>query len=184
MYYLSEQNRQHLMMRSTECFDQGSSIQDKIKLAQDLYTLWGDALRKQSHINKLLADLDGCLRVSRRSMLEFKIIEICKSCDEEEGGSCCGAGMENKIDSLLLLMNLLLGGSLPEHHLRTGSCYLLGDSGCVLKVRLVLCVDFLCDKILTVLKAEELLSLQKISGEELVTGFRLYDALKKFLRQG
>jgi hypothetical protein len=183
MYCLSEQDRQHLMMRPTECFDQGSSIQDKIKLAQDLYTSWGDALRKQSHIHKLLADLERSLRVSRASMLEFRIIEICKRCDEEEGGSCCGSGMENKIDVFLLLMNLLLGVSLPEHHLRTGSCYLLSDRGCVLKVRLVLCVDFLCDKILIALKGEELLSLQKISGKELVTGFRLYDAIKKFLRQ-
>jgi hypothetical protein len=183
MYSLSEQDRQHLMMRPTECCDQGSSIQDKIKLAQDIYTSWGDALRRQSHINKLLADLERCLRVSRASMLELRIIEICKRCDEEEGGSCCGTGMENKIDVFLLLVNLLLGGSLPEHHLRTGNCYLLSDSGCILKVRLVLCVDFLCDKILTALNSEELLSLQKISGEELVTGFRLYDAIKKFLRQ-
>ncbi len=180
---LSEEVRQHLMMRPSECFDQGSSIQDKIKLAQELYTSRGDALRKESHINKLLADLERCLRVSRASMLEFRIIEICKRCDEEEGGSCCGAGMENKIDIFLLLVNLLLGVSLPEHHLRTGSCYLLSDSGCILKVRLVLCVDFLCDKILTALTGEELLSLQKVSGEELVTGFRLYDAIKKFLRQ-
>jgi hypothetical protein len=33
------------------------------------------------------------------------------------------------------------------------------------------------------LSVEELFSLQKISGEELVTGFRLYDAVKRFMRQ-
>jgi len=48
---------------------------------------------------------------------------------------------------------------------------------------LVLCVDFLCDKILNRLSVEELLCLQKISGEELIAGFRLYDTIKKFLRQ-
>jgi len=116
-------------------------------------------------------------------MSELKIVEICKHCDEQEGGSCCGTGMENKFDTFLLLVNLLLGVSLPEHHLRTESCYLLTDEGCVLKVRLVLCVDFLCDKILNRLSVEELLSLQKISGEELIAGFRLYEAIKKFLRQ-
>jgi hypothetical protein len=183
MYNLSEQHRQHLMMRPTECFDQGLSIQDKIELAQNLYLLWKDALRKQSHINNLLADLERCIRLSRESMLEFQIIEICKRCDEEEGGSCCGAGMENKFDTFLLLVNLLLGVTLPEHHLRTDSCYLLTDKGCMLKVRLVLCVDFLCDKILNALSVEQLLGLQKISGEELKTGFRLYDAIKKFMRQ-
>jgi hypothetical protein len=183
MYKLPEQHRQHLMMRPTECFDQGLSIQDKIKLAQDRYLLWKDALRKQSHINKLLADLERCIRVSRESMLEFGIVEICKRCDQEEGGSCCGAGMENKFDGFLLLVNLLLGVTLPEHHLRTDSCYLLTDKGCILKVRLVLCLDFLCDKILNALSVKELLSLQKISGEKLVTGFILYDAIKKFMRQ-
>jgi hypothetical protein len=116
-------------------------------------------------------------------MLEFRIVEICKRCDEEEGGSCCGAGMENKFDTFLLLVNLLLGVTLPEQHQRTDSCYLLTDKGCMLKVRLVLCVDFLCDKILNGLSVEELFSLQKISGEELVTGFRLYDAVKRFMRQ-
>jgi hypothetical protein len=91
--------------------------------------------------------------------------------------------MENKFDTHLLLVNLLLGVSLPEHHLRTDSCYLLTDKGCILKARLVLCIDFLCDKILNALSVEERFSLQKISGEELVAGFRLYDAIKKFLRQ-
>jgi hypothetical protein len=116
-------------------------------------------------------------------MLEFKIVEICKRCDEEEGGSCCGAGMENKFDTFLLLVNLLLGVTLPEYHLRKDSCYLLTDKGCILKVRLVLCVDFLCDKIMNRLSVGDLLSLQKISGKELVTGFRLYDAVKRFMRQ-
>ena len=183
MSYLSEQDREQLMMRPTECFDQGLSIQDKIKLAQNLYILWKDALRKQSHIKNLLADLERCIRVSRESMLEFRIIEICKHCDEKEGGSCCGAGMENKFDTYLLLTNLMLGVSLAGHHIRTDSCYLLTDKGCILKVRLVLCIDFLCEKILDALSVEEHLSLQKISGEELVVAFRLYDAIKKFLRQ-
>jgi hypothetical protein len=184
MSYLSEQDRRHLMMRPTECFDQGLSIQEKIKLAQNLYILWKDALGKQSQINNLLADLERCISVSRESMLELRIIEICKRCDEKEGGSCCASGMENKFDAYLLLVNLLLGASLPEYHLRTDSCYLLSEKGCILKVRLVLCVDFLCDKILDALSVEEYLSLQKMSGEELVAGFRLYDAIKKILRRG
>ena len=183
MNYLPEKDRQHLMMRATECFDQGLSIQDKIKLAQNLYVSWQDALRKQLHINNLLADLERCLKASRESMQDLRIIDICKCCDEKEGGSCCGAGMENKLDTYLLLVNLLLGVSLPECHVRTNSCYLLTDNGCILRMRLVLCIDFLCDKILNVLSVEEHLRLQKISGEELLAGFRLYDAIKKFLRQ-
>ena len=116
-------------------------------------------------------------------MLELGIVETCKICDEEGGGSCCGAGLENKFDTVLLFMNLLLGVSLPNYHRRTGSCYLLSEGGCLLKVRLVLCVDYLCPGILSSLNRDELLKLQNISGDELVTGFMLYDALKKFLRR-
>ena len=183
MYCLSEQDRERLMMRPTECFDQGLSIQDKIKLAQNLYVSWQDALRKQIHINNLLRELERRIKSTRESMMDFRIVQICKGCDEKEGGSCCGAGVENKFDTYLLLVNLLLGVSLPEHHVRTDSCYLLTDKGCILKMRLVLCIDFLCDKILNALSVGEHLRLQKISGEELVAGFRLYDAIKKFLRQ-
>ena len=79
-------------------------------------------------------------------------------------------------------MNLLLGVSLPDGHRRPDSCYLLTDKGCRLKVRLVLCVDFLCPKILNTLSRGDLLRLQQVSGDELTTGFMFYDAVKKFLR--
>ncbi|MGD8314664.1 MAG: hypothetical protein PVI17_07980, partial [Syntrophobacterales bacterium] len=82
-----------------------------------------------------------------------------------------------------LLMNLLQGVSLPARHHRPDSCYLLTDKGCRLKVRLVLCVDFLCPKILNTISQGNLIRLQQVSGDELTTGFMLYDAIKKFLRK-
>ena len=170
------------MMRSTECLDEGASIKDKIRMAHGLYDLWGENLRREPHIVDLLGQLEDCLDNSREAMLELGIVETCKQCDEEEGGSCCGAGLENKFDSLLLLMNLLLGVSMPERHHRPDSCYLLSDKGCVLKVRLVLCVDYLCPKIMSALSHDKVIRLQSISGDELLTGFRLYDALKRFMR--
>ncbi len=182
MYYLAEQDREQLMMRATECLDEGSSIKDKIKTAQHLYDLWSDQLKREPNIHQLIGKLERCLENSRAAMLELGIVETCKHCDEEEGGSCCGAGLENKFDTFLLLMNLLLDVSLPERHHRHDSCYLLTDKGCRLKVRLVLCVDFLCPKILNAMSKGDLIRLQKVSGDELTTAFILYDAIKKFLR--
>ena len=182
MYNLSEESRDGLMMRSTECLDEGASIEDKIKMARDLYCSWREHLKREPQIVDLLGKLEGSLDNSRKAMLELGIVETCKHCDEKEGGSCCGAGLENKFDSLLLLMNLLLGVSLPERHHRPDSCYLLRDKGCVLKVRLVLCVDYLCPKIMGALSHDEVVRLQNISGDELLTGFKLYDALKRFMR--
>ena len=92
MNYLSEQDRQHLMMRPTECFDQGLSIRNKIKLAQNLYVSWQNALQKQFHINNLLADLERCIKSSSESMMDFRIIEICKGCDEKEGAVAAEPG--------------------------------------------------------------------------------------------
>lgn len=179
---LSEQTRDGLMMRTTECWDEGASISDKIEVAGNLYDRWGAQLKRDSHLGDLLEKLEACLGKSREAMLELGIVETCKHCDEEEGGSCCGAGLENKFDSLLLLINLLLGVSLPERHHRPESCYLLRDQGCILKVRLLLCVDYLCPKIISALSHDEIIALQNISGDELVTGFRVYDAIKKFIR--
>ena len=171
------------MMRATECLDDRSSIEQKIESAQHLHATWGDKLRRDPSIRDLLVKLEGNIEKSRQAMLSLGIFEACRRCDEEEGGSCCGAGLENKFDSFLLLMNLLVGVSLPQCHSRPDSCYLLAARGCMLKVRLVLCVDFLCPKILDVLTRDELLRLQLISGDELVTGFILYDEIKRFFRQ-
>jgi hypothetical protein len=183
MHNLPEQDREQLMMRATECLDEGSSIEDKIRTARYMYDSWSDQLRREPDIHQLVEKLEICLENSRVAMLELGIVETCKHCDEEEGGSCCGAGLENKFDTFLLLMNLLLGVSLPEGHRRPNSCYLLTDKGCTLKVRLVLCVDFLCPKILNTMSHGGLIRLQQVSGDELTTGFMLYDALKRFMRR-
>jgi hypothetical protein len=183
MNVLSEQSREHLMMRTTECWNDGrSSIQKKIEQARELHSVWGGKLRRDPSIQDLLVRLEKSLETSREAMLSHGIVDACKQCDEDEGGSCCGAGLENKLDEILLLINLLLGVSLPECHCRPDSCYLLSARGCILKVRLVLCVDFLCTKILSSLTHQELIRLQNIAGEELVIGFMLYDTIKKNLR--
>lgn len=182
MYYLPEQDREQLMMRATECLDAGLSIEEKIKTTRKLYDSWAGQLKREPRIHELIYKLEQCLDNSRAAMLELGIVETCKHCDEGDGGSCCGTGLENKFDTFLLLMNLLLGVSLPQRHQRPDSCYLLSNKGCTLKVRLVLCVDFLCPTILNTISHGDLIRLQQVSGDELTTGFLLYDAIKKFFR--
>jgi hypothetical protein len=65
---------------------------------------------------------------------------------------------------------------------RPDGCYLLTRTGCCLEVRLFLCVDFLCPAILGRLSHEELVRLQTVSGHELITGFLLYDPIKRIIR--
>jgi hypothetical protein len=182
MYHLSERVRDQLMMRSTECLDDRSHFHEKIEFARYLFAAAEDALKGNRSIYNLLRKLEASIDTSRQTMMDLNIVETCRRCDEEEGGSCCGAGLENKFDAYLLLMNLLLGVSLPTFRQRPDSCFLLADTGCMLKVRLVLCVDFLCPKILEALTGDDLIRLQTVSGDELVTGFKVYDAIKRFFR--
>lgn len=182
MEALSEFSREQLTLRMTECYDPCSSIEEKIGLARDLHSRWAEPLRVYLETAGLLERLAGCIEATWETMRKLGLVDICRHCDEQEGGSCCGAGIEHKFDVLLLLMNLLLGVSLPEQHRRPESCLFLATTGCILKVRLVLCVDFLCPRILGCLSHQQLVRLQEISGEELLAGFRVYDAIKRFLR--
>jgi len=44
-------------------------------------------------------------------------------------------------------MNLMLGAGLPERRSRADSSYFLGQEGCGLKVRQMLCIDYLCPEL-------------------------------------
>lgn len=172
------------MTRATEVHDLRLPIQRKIQMAHELLARWGTVLREDRRIQALLEQLEQDLESTRQTMVNLEVVASCMHCDEEEGKSCCaqGRGFEEKYDPYLLLMNLFLGVSLPEHHARPEGCYFLTRTGCCLKVRLFLCVDFLCPAILNRLSHEELIRLQTVSGHELTTGFLVYDAIKGILR--
>jgi hypothetical protein len=181
---LSERDIQGLMTRATEVYDLRIPIPEKIRMAHDLFARWGKALREDRRIKALLEHLEQNLESSRRTMVDLGVVAACTGCDEQEGKSCCaqGRGFEEKFDPYLLLMNLLLRISLPERRARPDGCYFLTRTGCCLKVRLFLCVDFLCPAILNRLSHKELLRLQTVSGHELTTGFLLYDGVKRLIR--
>jgi hypothetical protein len=183
MYKQGEELREEVMMRTSECYDIHSSIEEKLERARDLYAAWGERLQQHPHISNLMKQLDQSIEATWKAMFELGVVDTCKFCDEQEGGSCCGAGIENKYDSILLLMNLLLRIPLPEQRDEQDSCFFLGKKGCKLKVRLVLCVDYLCPKLHKKLAGEKLLNLQTVSGDELLTGFILYDSIKTTLRR-
>ena len=158
------------------------SIQEKIEQAHDLYSVWGDLLRQDHLISTLIHKLQRFLENTRKKMLALQVVSECKSCEEEEGGSCCGCGIENKYDAVLLLINLLLRGSLENTAPVGNSCYFLGKNGCTLTARHVLCVNYICDKLQKKLTRKELLALQTCAGEELDTLFILHETIKKRLR--
>ena len=114
-------------------------------------------------------------------MEAFGVASACRHCSEEDGDTCCGAGIENRYTPRLLLINLLLGNVFPEKRFRSNGCFFLSEKGCSLKARLVLCVNYLCPKIQGMGSSEELARLQTITGQEMDEGFLLDEAVKKFI---
>jgi hypothetical protein len=156
-------------------------IFEKISEAHSLFKLWGEALEKDPHIVSLLNSLDKKIADSWKAMEAFGVGSACSHCSEEDGDTCCGAGIENRYTARLLLINLLLGNAFPEKRFRTNGCFFLSEKGCSLKARLVLCVNYLCSKIQGMGSPEELARLQTITGQEMDEGFLLDEAVKKFI---
>jgi hypothetical protein len=159
-----------------------SSIYEKIEQAHNLLEACGSSLIEDPHIHALLRKLRDCIESTNQSMVTLGVVAECKNCEEREGGSCCGSGIENKYDAVLLLINLLLGDSLENEEPSKNSCYFLGKKGCTLTARHVLCVNYICQKLQKKLTREELIALQTCAGEELDTLFFLHEAIKKHIR--
>ncbi len=157
------------------------SIEEKIEEARALYAAWSDRLCSDERVRDLLVRMEERIKASMGAMRALRVVQACKWCEEQEGGSCCGAGIENRYDPLQLLINLLLNASLPDRRKYPDSCYFLETDGCCLEARHVLCVNYLCKRLEESLAGEELEALQTIVGEELDTGFALHEAVRKGL---
>jgi len=154
---------------------------ENMKVAQCLFARWGKELLADSRIHGLLEALREKVEASGRVARELGLVAACKHCEEEEGGSCCGAGIEDHYTPHLLLINLLLGRTLPPDRRLSGSCCFLGTDGCTLMARHILCINYLCPNLQRSLAHENLVRLQATTGEEMETVFRLHEAVKQFL---
>ena len=160
------------------------TIDYKIALAYHLQANFGQALLQDKEIRDQLLQLDQNIEATWKEMVSNGVVRECSDCAVKEG-SCCGAGMENSYDEVLLLINLLIGRTLPSQAYDTTSCYLLGENGCLLRAREVICVNYLCQRISRSIQKEKLIHLQKIAGDELNSLFMLEQHIKKKIkRQG
>ena len=157
------------------------TIDEKIKIAQDLFGAWRDEIWADARVRGLLEVLEEKLAASRKMNVDLGVFAVCKHCEEADGGSCCGAGIENRYSPHLLLLNLLLGRDLPAGRSIANSCYFLGKDGCGLLARHILCVNYLCTSIQKWLSREDLIDLQTLTGEEMETMFRLHEAVKQLI---
>ncbi len=158
-------------------------INEKISWAENCLDRYKNTFLADKKIKKLLGEFLAASSVSLKEMVEIGIVDECRKCEEEEGGTCCGAGIENRYSGSLILINLLLGVKLPREAPDTKSCFFLGSRGCSLRARHVICVNYICRKITGSIPDHMINRLREKEGLELDILFILNEHIKALLRR-
>ncbi|MFN3533870.1 MAG: hypothetical protein ACK4WB_00590 [Desulfatiglandales bacterium] len=153
-------------------------ISQKILRAKGVY----HSLELPPEVKEASTELSKAIARKAEILKALGLSEICKRCDIEEGGSCCGRGIENYYDEPLLLLNCILGVSLHVRRREKDSCLFLGTHGCILRARHTLCVNYLCEKILNRFSPYSLMELKEAEGRELEYTFRLCERLRRYFQ--
>ena len=158
-----------------------SPVEQKISWARDVFhRLKHDLLGDPVLAGKLSMLKEAALQ-SRSEMARLGIGNYCRACEEEEGGSCCGAGLENHYSAALLLLNLLLDMELPRTREDPKGCFFLSKAGCRLLARHVLCINYLCGRITSRMSAQELGALREKEGIEVGLLFAAHERIRSKL---
>lgn len=160
-----------------------SPIEEKIAWAKNCYRQRGGDLLRDEEIEILLKKLREAIHDSHSEMVRAGIMEFCRLCEEKDGGSCCGLGLENRFTGIILLINLLLGHSIPSRRYDPSGCFFLGKKGCTLLARQVICINYLCKKITDRVDPQKITSLREKEGIELGLLFYLNELIKQKLKQ-
>ena len=161
----------------------GLDIDARCDWALEQERIHGARLCENAEVTRLLAELGDFIAASRESMTAADLVEACRICEEEEGGSCCGCGMEDHYDGVLMLINLMLEAEIEEEWRDEESCLFLGPTGCRLPARDHVCVNYLCMKLGDRVAPPAVAEMRKSQGRELDTLFRLTDHITNLLRK-
>lgn len=160
-----------------------STILDRIEWAEQCYDVLGSQFIGDEKIRNLLTLYKNAIMSSSREMVKTGLVEKCRDCEERDGGSCCGKGLENHYSGVMLLINLLLGRKLGKERYDAKGCLFLGENGCNLLARNVICVNYLCSKITSVIKPKQLAPLREKEGTELDLLFNLNERIKEYIKR-
>lgn len=153
-------------------------IKSKIKESISLYSDYSKILNE--NLREEIEELRRKIELTKKAMKKSGISDECRKCAEMIG-SCCGRGIENRYDRVVLLINLMLGVELPDER-ETDGCFFLGKNGCKLVAREVLCINYLCERIMQNISRDKIIELQNIAGEEMDYFFYLINRINLILR--
>jgi len=157
-------------------------ILKKIGCAETIFDAYGMELSSDRELKSLLEVYRRSIQQSWMQMEEIGVVAECTDCAINDGGSCCGRGIEDHFDVVLLLINLLMGCQLPLFPWDETGCWFLGERGCRIVARHVICVNYICRRLYDKLDDRGLRLLQQKMMKETDAGFALEEAIKKWLR--
>jgi len=151
--------------------------------ARRLFRLYALPLGKDASLGEVLDRYCQAIAQTGKTMHYLGVTAACEHCALKAGGSCCFLGVENKYDKVLLLINFLLDYPPPETAEIKGKCLFVGKQGCKLLARHYYCQRFLCDDLKAKLGEEAIQHLTETVAQELVVGWEVEQALRKWLKK-
>ena len=118
-----------------------SRLKTEIRKAREIHALWKTTLQQDANFNGLHSRLEQYITAID---LEKANANVCRHCTVDKGENCCGVSIEVYYEWPLLLINLMLGITIPDQPYDPESCFFLEKNGCQLKVRERTCVQFFC----------------------------------------
>lgn len=158
------------------------NINDQIKRAEKLYSLYGNDILRDKKCASLLEELNTAIEDSRKLMKELGVVGSCSACAGEKPGGCCYFGIESCYTDMLLLINMMLGVKIPGQRKLVKNCLFVGEQGCRLKARFKTCIHHLCPQIKDSLKEYDLFRLRATASHEINTGLRTESAIRDMIR--
>ncbi|MCF8127057.1 MAG: hypothetical protein K9N10_00965 [Deltaproteobacteria bacterium] len=158
-------------------------VKEKIAWTESCFKESGELFLKDEKIATLLSEFKSASKASRQQMDASGVVALCRECDQEEGGSCCGKGLEDRYDAWLLLINRLLGVKFPRERQQADGCFFLGEKGCLLIARHVICINYVCKKITINIHPLVINDLREAEGEEISALFMLNEQVKRTFRK-
>ncbi len=155
-------------------------IESKIRWAQELYDAYGNRLLSDSRLSALLRTYQRAIEETWQVMVETGVVAECTDCAVKDGGSCCGAGIEDKFDTVSLLVNLLMGSPLPRERMDPTGCFFLGERGCTIQARQVICINYICRRLEARIDPSGLQRLHRMIAQEADAAFVVEEYIKSW----
>lgn len=159
------------------------AIATKLASARRLFAQWGDGLRVDDGLGRMLESLVAAAAAVRDQMAAMQLGTRCLACASRSGGGCCSEYMAGESDELQLLMNLLAGVEVRLIARVDDSCPFLATDGCQFLIKPMFCLNYLCLEIRSRSDGESLRKLEALTGTLLQRQYALEQALLDWLRR-